>query len=398
MRGGAFCLYGSVLGPAPLRPGVGRNLQLYNAMNLSRPCLMVCLAALLLSGCSRSPKTAWQRFQVTFFAAHLEFGAPSVSKPLTPERWEKAVRQFADAEDYAARALALAKSHPGTATAEQALWWILEYCPEAPSCKEAVEVLSRDFSDKFANQCRGLINADSPYADHFFQAIVEKSPNWQMRGQAMLARARFRQVVMHDNATAEKLFEQVVAQFAGIKVSKDSLVTLGELAQDDLTNLRSPNLAPEPLRAGQKVPRFEATTTDGRAAQVPDRYRGKVVLLDFWATWCGPCVKEIPNVVDAYAKYHAKGLEVLGVSLDRANAGDSLASFARKHNMPWPQICDGKSWDSPIVRRFGIKGIPHALIVDGDTGLILADGEDARGPKLAAAVEDALTKKQSAPK
>ncbi len=359
---------------------------------------MLCILAPVLSGCGRSPKAAWESFQAAFWAAHPEFTAPSVSRPLTPDQWEKAVRKCAGAEDYAARALALAKSHPGSVTAEQALWWIIAYCPDAPNCKEAIEILSRDFSEHFPDQCRGLIQPAAPYADHYFRAIVEKSPKQQMRGQAMLARARFRQVVMHDNATAEKLLEGVVAQFADLKVSKDSSATLGELAKDDLTKLRSPDVLQEPLRAGQKAPCFQAATTDGRAVQVPGSYKGKVLLIDFWATWCGPCVKEIPNVVEAYEKYHGKGLEVLGVSLDKENSSEALASFTRKHNMPWPQIYDGKYLDTAMARRFGISGIPHALIVDGDTGLIVAEGDEARGKKLAAAIEEAIAKKTLPPK
>ena len=377
---------------------VGGNLKIGSTMKLHGPWLMMCMAALMLSGCGRSPKAAWESFQTTFWAAHPEFTAASVSRPLTPEQWEMAVRQCADAADYAARALALAKSHPGSGTAEEALWWIIAYCPDAPSCKEAIEIVSRDFSEHFPDQCRALIQPAAPYGDHYFRAIAEKSPNRQMRGQAMLARGRFRQAVMHDNATAEKLLEQVVAQFADIRVSKDSLATLGELAKDDLTNLRSPDALQETLRAGQKAPRFQAITTGGRAVQVPDSYKGKVVLIDFWATWCVPCVKEIPNVVDAYEKYHGKGLEVLGVSLDKENASEVLASFTRKHNMPWPQIYDSKYLDTAIARRFGINGIPHALLVDGDTGLIVAEGDDARGHKLASAIKEALAKKTSPPK
>jgi peroxiredoxin len=377
---------------------------------------MVCMTALVLSAFvaalvvlapaigafTHAPRQeqdpAVNSLQREFWAKHPAFTASLGSTFLSVEQWEQAERQCADAEDYAVRFLALAKAHPKTTTAEQALWVIVGYFAEAASCKEAIEILSRDYPDRFPAQCRALIQPAAPYGDHYFRAIIEKSPNRQMRGQAMLARARFRQIVMHDNATAEKLLEQVVAQYADIRLSKDSSATLGDLANDDLVNLRNPDLVPRPLAAGQKAPPFEATTTDGRTVKFPETYKGKVVLLDFWATWCGPCVKEVPNVVDAYERFHPQGLEVLSVSLDQENATEILAKFVKKHKMPWPQIYDGKYLDSAIARRYGINGIPHALVVDGDTGLIMADGDDARGQKMATAIEEALAKKKSAPK
>jgi thiol-disulfide isomerase/thioredoxin len=381
-------------------------------MKISKPWLRVCLTVLVLSilvvavvvlapafyaFTHERPKLdpAVYKLQTEFWEKHPAFTAPLGTTFLTVEQWEQAAKQCSDAEEYSARFLALAKAHPGSSTAAEALSVIIAYFPEAPACKESVEIFSRDYPDRFPDQWRGLIQPAAPYGDHYFRAIVEKTPNRAMRGHAMLARSRFRQAVMHDNATAEKLLEQVVAQFADIKVSKDSSATLGELAKDDLANLRSTDTFEE-LRAGLKVPHFEATTIDGRAVQVPDSYKGKVLLLDFWATWCGPCVKEIPNVVDAYEKYHGRGLEVLSVSLDQQNGGAVLTSFTRKHNMQWPQIFDGKYLDTPIARRFCIKSIPCAVLIDGDTGLIVACGEDARGPKLAAAIEDALAKKRSA--
>lgn len=147
------------------------------------------------------------------------------------------------------------------------------------------------------------------------------------------------------------------------------------------------------LAKGSKAIPFTAKTTDGKTIRFPDDYKGKVVLLDFWATWCGPCLAELPNVVENYSKYHRRGFEILGISLDKADSGPQLASFTKEKNMPWPQIYDGKMWQAEIAQVYGVEGIPFMLVVDGDTGEILA-GIEARGPLLGPAIETALARKK----
>jgi thiol-disulfide isomerase/thioredoxin len=105
---------------------------------------------------------------------------------------------------------------------------------------------------------------------------------------------------------------------------------------------------------------------------------GKVVLIDFWATWCGPCIAEIPNVVEQYEKYHAKGFEVLGISLDEEK--DKVDAFVAEHKIPWPIIYAGKGWQDPTAQFYGISGIPQLILIGRDGNVITLN---ARGEKLA---------------
>src|ERR1041385_7203338 len=145
--------------------------------------------------------------------------------------------------------------------------------------------------------------------------------------------------------------------------------------------------------AGQTAPAFLTKTVDGKSVNFPTDYKGRVVLLDFWATWCPPCRAELPNVVSAYQQYHSKGFDVLSVSLDQPRQGPNLLKFVQENNMTWPQIYDGKYWKADLALLYGIRSIPRPILVDGDRGLILAEGPAARGQKLNAAIEKALADK-----
>lgn len=103
------------------------------------------------------------------------------------------------------------------------------------------------------------------------------------------------------------------------------------------------------------------TALDGREVDL-SKMKGKVVLIDFWATWCGPCVAELPNVKEAYEKLHPKGFEIVGISFDQSK--EKLTEFVKEEKMEWPQYFDGEGWKNKFGQEFGINSIPAMWLVD----------------------------------
>jgi thiol-disulfide isomerase/thioredoxin len=127
---------------------------------------------------------------------------------------------------------------------------------------------------------------------------------------------------------------------------------------------------------GGEAPDFAQNSPDGKKVSLSS-LRGKVVLVDFWASWCGPCRKENPHVKKLYNQYKDKGFDILGVSLDRTK-GAWLAAI-EKDDLPWHQISDLKGWKNAAAVMYGVTSIPQTVLVDKDGNII---ARNLRGPAL----------------
>lgn len=151
-------------------------------------------------------------------------------------------------------------------------------------------------------------------------------------------------------------------------------------------------LAPD-LSVGKQALTFTATTMDGNEIKFPSAYKGKIVMLDFWATWCGPCIGEIPHMKKAYTNWNQNGFEILGVSFDRPEMDEKIVAFLEKNEQPWEQIYEGKSWSTTLGLMHDVSSIPFVLLVDGDSGEILGNAQQLRGPGLSDFIKGQLERK-----
>jgi peroxiredoxin len=127
---------------------------------------------------------------------------------------------------------------------------------------------------------------------------------------------------------------------------------------------------------GQPAPDFTQYDTAGTAVTLSS-FKGKYMLVDFWASWCGPCRRENPAVVKAWQRFHPKGFDVLGISLD--NDKDKWLEAIKKDQLPWTQVSDLHGWQNSVARLYGIRGIPMNYLLDKD-GRIIA--KNLRGEAL----------------
>ena len=135
---------------------------------------------------------------------------------------------------------------------------------------------------------------------------------------------------------------------------------------------------------GQFAPEISLPSPDGKEIALSS-LKGKLVLIDFWASWCGPCRKEMPNVIKIYSKFKNKGFEIYGVSLDQDK--EKWMEAITKDGINWPQVSDLKYWDNVAARIYNVQGIPYTVLIDKD-GKIIA--KNLRGQELEKKIAEVL--------
>jgi peroxiredoxin len=135
---------------------------------------------------------------------------------------------------------------------------------------------------------------------------------------------------------------------------------------------------------GQPAPDFSQAQADGPPFSLSS-LKGKLVLIDFWASWCGPCRAENPNVVKVYNKYHEKGFEILGVSLD--DNRENWLKAIEDDGLTWNHVSDLKGWGNVVAGQYGVRSIPHTVLVGPDVVII---AKNLRGEALEAKIAEIL--------
>ena len=214
-------------------------------------------------------------------------------------------------------------------------------------------------------------------------ALVEKSKekSGDDAAQILFLKAMLYVQLFNNPEKCKDLIRQIKRDFPGTEPARqaDKIITVVDQGAEKI-KIR------DTLTVGKPFPGFEEKDLAGKPLS-PANYKGKVLLIDFWATWCMPCMAELPNVRKIYENYHTQGFEIIGISLDEEQS--KVTSFVERQKLAWPQYCDGAGWGNKLAAQYGVDSIPATYLLDREGNII---AKDLRGDALEEAVAKALTK------
>jgi peroxiredoxin len=160
----------------------------------------------------------------------------------------------------------------------------------------------------------------------------------------------------------------------------------GKEVEDLIKNGMREEEAKANVTVGKKAPDFTASTPDGKKLSLKEAM-GKVTIIDFWASWCKPCRMENPNVVAMYNELHAQGLNIIGVSLDKAEGAEQWKEAIAADKLTWNHVSNLKWWDEPIAKQYGVNSIPATFVIDAKGNIAATN---LKGDALKAKVKELL--------
>ena len=191
-----------------------------------------------------------------------------------------------------------------------------------------------------------------------------------------------------DGLTSQKGFDYEMATkaYKSIEASIKSKNESNQLISDRIKQKLQNNTKKQTIKIGMQAPDFSAPNPQGKQITLSE-IKGKVTIVDFWASWCKPCRIENPNLVKLYDKYHSKGLEIISVSLERGNQKAFWIEAIKKDQLNWYNVSNLKFWQDPIAQAYSVNSIPATFILD-ENGTVVA--ERLRGAELEATIKNLL--------
>ena len=267
-------------------------------------------------------------------------------------------------------------------------------CAESTNVTATLEAQLRDWTIQVQTKAQAGQTAETDYTNELATLDTLIATNQVSQPDAAAQVTYLKAVlylqVIQDFKKCGVILSQITNRYPNTEYSTSATKLLGKLDQfaEQKKQAEAAKKLQSSLVAGMVFPDFSVTNLAGQPLSV-GALKGKVVLVDFWATWCGPCRAELPNVIATYQKYHAQGFEVIGVSLDSDR--EKLDAFLKQQEgMTWPQYFDGQGWGNQLAQKYGVQSIPFALLI-GPDGKIL--GKELRGDELQDAVAKAVAAK-----